>query len=344
MKESLLPQKIESINASPSEQQWKKYGYMLYAMSNGALYFFIVVRGGADLEKITHTNSFGLIVTFSTYNSLVYTMFTHKTLEYLSLNPDTWTKSAFSLLAPFAASAFLTAGASGAKVVGIPNQAAMVIGSALFMFRIVNCIDASVKFPQRLAETYHAWIEARKEHDYSEMLRLSVVWLFSIGYAASTTDAVYNSMLTIAGWLSISSRDAAPFFYIAAILGALGALPLTVYWSHRGLRQLTYGGKTNQHAQHSDPTDLYTYLGLLCVLPSILGTLGGATTSTGHVFAQLGSFAVYTRLFTSIFYALCASTPGMATLLRTVTPQNWQFFSNSSAEKTQKNHPLTLVN
>lgn len=309
-------------------QSWlSQHGaYMAYAMTNGALYFFIVVRGGADLEKLTQTNSFGLVATFSTYNSFVYTMFTYKTLEYVSLKPDSLMKGAFSVLAPFAASAFLTAGASGAEVVGVPHKSAMVIGSALFLFRIVNCIDASVKFPQRLTETYQAWAGARAESDYYEMLRLAMVWAFSIGYAASTTDAVYNSMSTIAGWLSIPSQQAAPFFYTAAILGALGALPLTVYWSHRGLRQLTYGGKVNEHGQTLDPTDLYTYLGLLCVLPSILGTLGGATTSTGHVFARLGAFAVYVRLLTSVFYALCASTPGMATLLRTVVPQGWQFF------------------
>lgn len=317
------------------------YGYITYAMINGSLYFAIVVRGGSDLEKLMHINSFALIVTFSAYNSLVYTMFTYKTLEFLSLKPDSFTKFVFSLLAPFTASAFLTAGTSGAEILGIEKNGALTIGILLFLFRIVNCVDASVKFPQRCIDTYKAWVDAQRTSDYNEMARLLIVWILSIGYAASTTDAVYNSMLTIANWLSISSTKAVPFFYAASVLGALGALPLTVYWSHRGLRQLTYGGKTNENGQTPDPTDIYTYLGLICVLPSILGTLGGATTSTGNVFAKMGEFAIYTRLLTSIFYALCASTPGMATLLRTIVPQikcdSFSIFKKSvnSEETTQ---------
>jgi hypothetical protein len=337
-------QELLAAKSSKKSQKLLTYNYIAYSILNGTLYFTIAVKGGADLDKLMQINSFDFIVTLSACNSLVYAMFTYKTLEFLSLKPDSFTKFTFSIFAPFAASAFLTAGTAGAEVLGLNHNGALVIGIFLFTLRIVNCVDASVKFPQRFIDTYKAWSEAQTTRDYNEIARLLTVWIFSIGYAASTTDAVYNSMLTITGWLSISSQKAVPFFYVASALGALGALPLTVYWSHRGLRQLTYGGKINENGQTPDPTDRYTYLGLMCVLPSILGILGGATASTGNVFAQLGNFAIYARLLTSIFYALCAGTPGMATLLRNIVPQtNCRFFSffQASTKSEETNNLLS---
>ncbi|EKD72665.1 MAG: hypothetical protein ACD_45C00616G0001, partial [uncultured bacterium] len=289
------------------------------AIVNGALYFAVAVEGGENIQTLfdmsdSATKTMSLAV--GSGASVVYTMFMYKTLEALSLKINTPSKAFFSLLAPFSAAAFLTAGTAGAELIGCNAPTALAIGVALFGLRMINCIDASVKFPHRLKETRRAWNEAWHEKDYRELSRLLAVWLSSIGYVACTTDAIYSATQTIAGWFAVSQGIVLGISLAASLLGAAGTLPLNVYWSHRGLRQLTGSGKRDANGHNPDPTDLYTYLGLILVLPVILGIVGGATASTGEVFGQLGPSADVLRLITSILYAVFAGTPGMATLLR----------------------------
>ena len=294
----------------------------ILSMINGALYFAIATEGGGNIRALFrlsgHTANV-VIFGASVGASLVYTMFTYKTLESLSLKINSVSKCILSLLAPFSAAAFLTAGKDGAELLHFGSTAALSIGISLFGLRMVNCIDASVKFPSRLIETKNAWVSAWRNQDYKEITRLIIIALVSTGYVASTTDAIYSASQIILDWFNVNQNIIQPISYTVSILGAIGTLPLIVYWSHIGLRQLTFGGKTTELGENSDLTDKYTYIGLLLVLPVMLGILGSATSSTGAVFGQLGTFSQVVRVTTSILYAACAGTPGMATLLRNVS-------------------------
>ena len=94
---------------------------------------------------------------------------------------------------------------------------------------MINCVDASVKFPHRLLETKHAWDEAWQQKDFREITRLIVVWLSSIGYVVCTTDAIYSATKTIFGWFGVVHHSVIqPISFMASILGAIGTLPVAV--------------------------------------------------------------------------------------------------------------------
>jgi hypothetical protein len=181
---------------------------------------------------------------------------------------------------------------------------------------MINSIDSSIKFPDRAKETLFSLSESCRKKDIKEFFRMIVVIYVSLGYMASTTDPIYSAFNKIDGWLNISEEASIPISYTASALGSIGTLPLIVYWSLRGLRQLTFGGQLNDFGQQLDPTDKYTYIGLLLVLPITLGNLGAATSPTGDVFGQLGTFAKIIQVSTSVLYSMFARTPGMALLLR----------------------------
>ncbi|HLB42965.1 MAG TPA: hypothetical protein VJN02_09010 [Gammaproteobacteria bacterium] len=306
----------------------------IIAIVNGSLYFFIAIDGGGNITKIFEISGEAanhMIYAVSVGASFVYTMFTYKTLESLSLKINSASKVFFALLAPFSAVAFLTAGKEGAELLKFTPTIALSLGITLFIFRIINCVDASVKFPQRLLGTKQAWNQAWQKNDYAEITRLIVIWIASLGYVACTTDAIYAAVQIIGGWLGANPDVLHPVSSLSALAGALGTLPLNVYWSHRGLRQLTFGGKMNSEGINPDPTDGYTYLGLLLVIPVILGILGAATASSGAMFGQLGTFSQFVRVITSILYAIFAGTPGMATILRS-SGQRLQYIFNHSFE------------
>lgn len=310
---------------------------------NGALYFLVAVEGGENiihLFNVSESNGNKIIYPISVGASLVYTMFTYKTLEAVSLKPDTKIKLALSLLAPFSAVAFLTAGEAGALTLGFSKTSAYLFGGSLFLLRIINCVDASVKFPKRLIETQESWNDAYKDKRYIELARLAIVWLASIGYVLCTTDAIYNSMQIIGTWLGLNARIMHWIGISAGALGAMGTLPLNVYWTHRGLKQLTYGGQLQANGNNPDPTDMYTYIAFLLVLPVMLGILGGATSSTGQMFGQVGTSSNYIRIITSLIYAACAGTPGMATLLRTLRKLTGECLVNRDANTAEEVLPL----
>lgn len=321
MTRSLVP--FEHENHKKANVMNTQMTWIVLSAFNGALYFFVSHAGGENLESflnIQGPSANHAINAISIASSLVYTMFMYKTFEALTLRPNTKTKVALSLLAPFAASAFLTAGKEGATAVGSPDILAFLIGFVLLAFRILNCIDANVKFPSRLKELTQAWSKAGASRDTLELARLIFTWVVGIGYSIATTDAVYNSTTIILNWISITNKPAITTTgYIFAGLGAVATLPLNLYWTHRGLKQLTYGGACDTQGNVLDPTDRYTFIGSFLVLPVILGILGGATASQGAVFGQLGLFAQIVRVSTSAFYGICAGTPGMATLCRSIS-------------------------
>lgn len=311
------------------------YSNLTISTFNGCLYFVIAVKGGNDLAALFSINK-DAIICISVGASIVYTMFTYKTIQSLSLKANTPSKIFFSSLAPFSASAFLTGGISGSKQLGFSQEMATAIGVMLFLLRMINCVDASVKFPERLTETSEAWSDAYTNKNYVEMSRLIIVWLSSLGYVFCTTDTIYNSTSTIANWLKITKSAVPAISASAAGLGALGTLPLNIYWSYRGLRQLTYGGKPNEDGINLDPSDRFTFLGLLLVLPITLGILGGATAGTGKAAAQLGETTVILRIITSFLYACFAGTPGMASLLRNTTTSIYNFYNKKKSAATLK--------
>jgi hypothetical protein len=297
----------------------KLFIFSALSLINGILYFAIARAGGANLEsflKLSGKSADRVIFSVAIGACLVYTMFTYKTYESLSLKINSLPKLALSLLAPFSAAAFLTAGKEGALLVHFNPTAALIIGIALFLLRMVNCIDASVKFPHRTSQIANAWRTARENRNHKELCRLILTGFISVGYVTCTTDSIYHATTIISGWFGMAPNSTEALSFVTSIIGAIGTLPLIVYWSHRGLRQLTVGGEYNLEGKTDDPTDRYTYIGLLFVIPVMLGILGGATASTGAVFGQLGLFSQVTRIVTSTLYAACAGTPGMATLLR----------------------------
>ncbi|MDF1827405.1 MAG: hypothetical protein P1U39_03910 [Legionellaceae bacterium] len=286
---------------------------------NGVLYLTVAIDGGDNARALFNLNGHAghvAIFSLSIGASLVYTMFTYKTLESLSLKINSFSQAALAFLAPFSAAAFLTAGKEGAELLHCDEYTALTIGVMLFILRMLNSVDASVKFPDRLIETKTAWNTALDTQDYAELGRLITVWLASLGYVLCTTDAIYSASEIILSWFGMNAQNSQYINFTISALGAVGTLPLNVYWSHRGLRQLTNGGQTTSEGKNPDPTDRYTFIALICVLPVILGILGGATASTGKVFGQLGESSLIIRIISSVLYATFAGTPGMASLLR----------------------------
>ncbi len=305
-------------------EKLKHTSMLLLAAFNGALYFTIAEAGGGNIERLFHADGQAMdnvIIGISAGASVVYTMFMYKTLESLTLQIDTPIKKLFFSLAPFSAVAFLTGGLEGSELIGIPGIPAIIIGMTLFSLRMINSFDASSKFQHRFLETKMAWNESIKKGDYAEIARLITVGFVTLGYSVSTTDAIYSAVFSIMSWLGATASISSPISYTCSALGAVGTLPLIFYWGHRGLRQLTFGGRPDHNGINHDPTDIYTYVGLVLASPIILGILGGATASGGAVFGQLGLFAEIIRVSTSVMYGAFASTPGMATFIRYIFNQ-----------------------
>jgi hypothetical protein len=108
--------------------------------------FFITKAGGKNLERIFNfENDSGdmAIAIISGGACICYTMFFYKTLEAITLLPKKVIELILAILAPFAASTFLTAGIEGTEALGISAQLAIMVGVVLFILRILNCIYSS---------------------------------------------------------------------------------------------------------------------------------------------------------------------------------------------------------
>ena len=289
-----------------------------FCLLNGFLYFVLSRAGGANLQsvfKMEGKTADEVIGVISGGAGLCYMMFTCKTLEFLNLHAETKQQKILSVLAPFSASAFLVGGKVGAEILFGSPSFALALGVTFFLFRMMNCVDGAVKFPARIKEMQEAGRQAWTQKDVSELARLIITALVSACFSICSTDAIYAAATVILGWIGVSSVTAAPYSYISSAIGAIGTLPMTLYWTHRGLKQLTFGDRSTTETK-KDPTDAYTYFALLIVSTSVLGVLGSAITAGGNVFGRLGFFSECVRLFSSVMYAICAGTPGIATLLR----------------------------
>ncbi len=333
-----------SISPRSKKAKLKIIAFAIIGLENGVLYAMTIPDvGGESLEKLFNINGHFADVTvyaLSAGAGLCYTMFCYKTLEALKIKPSSAFGLALALLAPLPATCYLTGGVEGAALLPfLPNTGVIIFGSALYLFRIISCIDASNKFPDRLNEVMNSWNEAIKTKDYKELARLVVTCLSSIGYAIAVTDSIYLAVQTVLEWCTVEPAYASIASYVCATVGALGILPLSLYWIHRGLKQLTFGGSVNPDGTNPDPTDRYTYIGLLLGLPNVLGTLGAATSVSANMFARLGMPATITRVVTATIYAATAGTPGLATLLRSIH----QSCASSNTHNTDHITPM-LVN
>jgi hypothetical protein len=318
-KQPLLPQNQSSFWDHTRKHKMKAVAAI--SVFNGVLFYAISAAGGENIERILKIEGHRANVSMHLVgigSSVCYTMFFYKTLESLSLLPKNILEGALASLAPFAASPYLSAGIEGAKSFDfITPEIATIVGIILFILRMVNCVDGSTKLPNRLNEMKSSWEKAWIKKDYVELSRLIVTSLASFGYAVATTDAIYNSAEKILGFFKIGpSAGTEAFSYISSILGAAGILPMTFYWTHRGMKQLTGGGESDDNGTVADPTDRYTYASLPIVATVIIGTIGSATGTVGSVFGRLGIFASYVRLAASTIYATCGAVPGVSTLLR----------------------------
>lgn len=301
------------------------------AALNGGLYFFVATAGGGNIKKLFNledNNAIDAIYGVGAGASICYGMFVYKTLEFLTLVPKSGLAWALTILAPFAASSFLTAGIEGSDLLGLSKIGAPV-GLTLFLLRTMSMIDGSVKFPNRLREVTEAWSTAFNEEDYRELARLAITCYTAAGFSLSTTDAIYAASNKLLNWFGMSSDNAAlPMLcYVSSALGAIGCLPMSFYWTHRGMRQLTYGGKADDQAAIKDPTDRATAIAAVGTIPVTLGILGSATSAGGNVFGQLGIFATSVRISSSLLYSVAGGVPGLSHLVRSISSFQGSFFS-----------------
>jgi hypothetical protein len=299
-----------------------KLDWFFYAVPisliTGLLYFVIAIAGAGNLEQLFHFENHSLWYLISGGAAICYGMFTYKFFEFMTLKPSSIISWCLAILAPIAASCFLTAGIEGSSRLNIFNaNEIIVIGIILFLMRTLNYIDGAVKFPDRLVEIKTATLQAFYEKNYKSISCILIVFYTAIGYSLSTTDPIYTASIKITGWLGVTASSyQAQMAYIFAAVGALVGLPMVFYWTQRGIIQLTNSGMPDKKGVLRDPTDIYTYIGLIAALPVILGSLGAATGSSAHVFGKLGLFADVVRVSTSVIFALCAGIPGLATLFR----------------------------
>lgn len=285
---------------------------------NGVIYFFIAYEG---LENIKFKSCFFYFIKsnsafFALLACLIYSTFMYKTLESFSYKLNTVTKLIFTLLAPVSTLAFFSSGFFGAIKFGVYDKLAFQIGFILFLFRMINALDAADKFPSRFSNFIIAQSVAIKEKKTIELIRILVVWFCSIGYCFCALDSIHWSSLVI-----LKSLNFIPTAYVNILsiffanLGSIGTFPLIFYWSYRGLKQLTFA---RSDLYYSDTTDIYTFIALFLVSPIILGIIGGVSSVDNGLLGKQGDFSYYLRITTSVMYGCFAGTPGLANLLRSL--------------------------
>lgn len=291
------------------------------ACVNGTLYFAIAASGASNLEKLfdlQHGVAKNLAYGFGAGASLCNVMFYYKTLEGLTIKPESTLARGLTMLAPVAALSFLTAGKEGGQFLGMNTTVATVCGVTLYGLRIVSMVDSSVKFPKRLAEIRSSWPDAFSRRDYKELARIAATIYTASAFSASITDSVYSAVIKFGAWVGAAPKS--PILvglgYSSCVLGALDTFPLILYWTHRGIKQITYGGKPDASGVNSDPTDSCTFFAVAATIPVILAVLGMVTAAEGMAFGQLGTFAVTLRLSSTIIYSVAAGVPGLSSLFR----------------------------
>lgn len=324
----------EELNVSTSNK-CKNTGKITFSLINGVLYFMVATAGAASIKSVfnwTGESSNYLLYTVGAFACLTRSTFIYKFLEKPTLLPNTFLGGTLSILSIFSATSFLTAGIVGAELLSIPKAGAIIVGVSEYFLRMINMIDGSVKFPDKFNEIIFAWKYAIQEKDYKEAARLAITIYMTLGICLGNTDAIYTAINTIAHWFGAEeSTQLSICSYIGSGLGALGLLPVVFYWGHRGLKQLTFGGRLNEKGINPDPTDNYSYVSILPTLPvllGMLGTVGPATAANGQVFSKLGLFATVVRFSSAVVYTVCSGTPGMSSFLRGAAPSISYAFSS----------------
>ena len=288
---------------------------------SGGLYFFVAEAGGENLRTLFNLegqSASNAIFGLSLAASVCYGTFTSKTFENLTLKPISGLSWALSALAPFSAASFFTAGIEGTSAFSIPPTISIPIATALFIIKGLCLVDSAVKFPAKYQELINIFKNSVTEKNYLELLKLTVSIYTAVGVAISMTDSIYTAIYKIGTWCSIPENEILDICsYIGGTLGAIGAVPLGLYWTQRGVTQMTNTGKMEEDGSTKDPTDKFTYIAALASIPCILGVMGGTVTdSGGKMFSTLGTFATVVRVSSVTSCSLFSLVPGLATLFR----------------------------
>lgn len=295
------------------------------ALISGGLYFFVAAEGAHNLGDAF--NKWGLSVSNSTMEqlgkvlgvgaSLCFTAFSYKVFSNLTLKPHSSLSWILSILSPFAASSFFIAGLDGSQYMGINNGLAVIIGLVLFVSRTVSMIDSSVKFPEKINELLNKLVNAIETKNWKNLTRLMVTFLTSAGFSLAATDTIYAAMTSILQGIGATpNKGVEVACYISGVLGAIGLFPLTLYWTYRGVNQLTYGGEPDENNINPDLSDRYTVAATLATAPVILGSLGTVSAAGGEMFSKTGSAAVVIRVVSSVLFAVAGGVPGFSTMFR----------------------------
>lgn len=289
------------------------------AASNAIFYYPLAIAGGNSIKKLFQTESSALdmaVIILAAWACVCYGLFMYRTLELFEYRKARLLEgAAIVVIAPLASLAFFGGGIEGCEQIPFLNQPGTVIacGVILFIFRQLNMIDGIYKFKARTVLMKNELANA----NCLDFIRIAIPVLASVGYALSTTDSIFFSLKKMVelnnGRLTGGLEG---LFYFISVVGAIGIFPLALFWTHKGVKQLTCGGKRDAQGQTADLTDKYTFLGLLLTLPVFLGILGSATEAQGDVWGKTGLTGLIIRIASALIYAACAGTVPWAALLR----------------------------
>ncbi len=295
----------------------KKLYQWLFAFINGILYFVIALEGIKNIQRIFNFNHVLSLHLISLGAVVCYGAFSYKFVESMSFKPNTVLSWVLLFLSPFAASSFLSAGIQGATHLQMFDmRLCVVIGLTLFFSRILNLIDGSVKFSERLNMIKTSFAFGFHGKNSKAFIANIIILYTALGYALSSTDAIYTSATIISRWLGLTNIHYLHYVGVASsISGALAGFPMFLYWVQRGVMQLFCIKLTDKNHLVDQAEPIYTYCALIFSIPVIFGALGAATGSNPHVFGLLGTPADAVRVSSSILFAITASIPGLTTLL-----------------------------
>lgn len=279
-------------------------------------YFTITETGSNSLIELFNLHGtpeqialavLGVLASFTT-GALFYL-----TLQNINFKPTTMKQGLFASLVPLAASPFFTGPLLGSESLGLPIEASITSALLVYGMRFSILWDGAVKAPEQLRIMADALRQSWAQKDWSNIARLSVASLLSIGYAASVSDAVYAAMNMTLSAMSVDSNIIPDIAYTGTLIGCLGTLPFVLYRISEGLDQLTFGQN-----YRNNPTDRYTAYAFVLSIPSVLGILGGAAEASGQALAQLGDAGVGIRMLSSLGYGLTIGTKAYSNILRKI--------------------------
>ena len=318
----------------------KELGIIILALASGGTYFFVADLGSASLKPLLENcnihmddNAFKILAYFlSAGASACFTAFSYKAFSNLTLIPRHPLSIFLSALAPVASGSFFTACLLGSQSMGASAPVAVSLALTLYFTRTLTMIDGSVKFPDKAKELYHILFESVKNKDFTNLARLSLTLYTAVGFSMASTDNIFsafNFLLNLCKVPEGAARDLP--CYTLASLGAIGLFPMIMYWTYRGILQLTWGGKPDENGINLNPTDKYTWLAALATIPVIFGSLGSVTSVAGKMFGGLGHYGEPIKVTTSMLYSVGGAIPGLSTIFRAAGTCTPNFSSCKSA-------------